>query len=332
MDNSNCGSEVCKDVAVKTPSPLAVPLLNLPFTFQEAVDAGISLRRLRHPALYAPSRGIRVPDVMAMAGPEGLPKPELVRPFTTITAFSAASHATAFRFWQFPGYLPGENDSRIHISRPDTMAVPRRRGVVGHVGQFFNDEIVCVDGLLVTSRARTWLDNARRMSVEELTVVADHLVRIPRAAFESRSEPHCSIEELAQILDRHKGTPGIRKARLALDQARVGSDSAPETRLRLALENAGLPEPQLNVPTRLCAGAVRQPDLSYPEQKVAVEYDGEAHSTPGQVVKDIAREEDFNRAGWLLVRISRRHMDNEARSAVSKVRFALLSRGWTPDR
>ena len=115
------------------------------------------------------------------------------------------------------------------------------------------------------------------------------------------------------MLDRHKGTPGIRKARLALEQARVGADSAPETRLRLALENAGLPEPQLNVPTELSAGVVRQPDLGYPEHKVAVEYEGEGHSEAAQIVRDIAREEDFARAGWILVRISKRHMENEAR-------------------
>lgn len=266
-----------------------------------------------------------------MAGPGPAPVPGVVRPFTTITAFSAASHATAFTFWQFPGYLPGQDDPRIHISRPDTMAIPRRRGVVGHVGQFFDDEIVCVDGLLVTSRPRTWLDIARRMTVEELTVVADHLVRIPRPAFEFRTHPYCTLEELADMLDRHKGTPGIRKARLALDRACVGSDSAPETRLRLALEDRGLPKALVNVPTQLSTGVVRQPDLSYPEQQVAVEYDGEVHSTADQVVKDIAREEDFTRGGWLLVRISKHHMENEGRAAVSKVRAALLSSGWSPD-
>jgi hypothetical protein len=73
------------------------------------------------------------------------------------------------------------------------------------------------------------------MSVDELTVVADHLLRRPRPEFEGRSAAHATRDELADMLDRHKGTPGIRKARLALDQARVGADSAPETRLRLAL-------------------------------------------------------------------------------------------------
>ena len=212
------------------------------------------------------------------------------------------------------------------------MAMPRRTGVRGHRGQFFDDEITTLCGLFITTRTRTWLDCARKMSVDELTVVADHLLRIPRPEFERRAEPYATPDELADMLDRHKGTPGIRKARLALEQARIGSDSAPETKLRLALECAGLPEPQLNLPTELGAGVVRQPDLAYPQQRVAVEYDGEGHSDVGQILRDISREEDFTRAGWLLVRISKRHMQNDARAAVAKVRTSLLNRGWCPTK
>jgi hypothetical protein len=282
---------------------------------------------LRHPALLAPSRGIRVPAL--------LPDPGLgpmVRPVTLVTEFSAASHATAFRLWAMPGFLPGADAPALHISRPDTMAIPRRTGVVGHVGQFFPDEITTLDGMLLTSRVRTWLDVSRRMSIDELTVVADHLVRCPRPELEGRTGAYASTADLAEMLDRHKGTPGIRKARLALEQARVGADSAPETRLRLALARAGLPEALLNVPTELRDGVVRQPDLSYPEYRVAAEYDGDGHSEAGQVVRDIAREEDYSRAGWTLVRLSRRHMAADARSAVVKVRAALLDHGWCPPR
>ncbi|MEO8282049.1 MAG: hypothetical protein ABI568_01375 [Pseudarthrobacter sp.] len=311
---------------MKIAQPMPQPLGSGAFTFQEAVDAGVSVGRLRHRSLASPSRGIRQPVVFAA--------PQLssvVRPLTLITEFSAASHATAFTLWSFPGFLPGSDDPITHISRPDNMAIPRRAGVRGHRGQFFDDEITTLYGLLVTSRTRTWLDCARKMSVDELTVVADHLVRMPRPDFEARSEPFATKEDLADMLDRHKGTPGIRKARLALDQARVGADSAPETRLRLALEYAGLPEPQLNVRTELSAGVVRQPDLAYPDQKVGVEYEGEGHSEVAQIVKDIAREEDFARAGWSLIRISKRHMQNDARAAVAKVRSALMNRGWQPN-
>ena len=310
---------------MKTPQALPEPLSSAAFTYQEAVDVGVSRRRLRHRSLIMPSRGLRQPWQS-----DGTELPRQVRPVTLVTEFSAASHATAFTLWSFPGFLPGADDPIIHISRPDTMAIPRRTGVRGHRGQFFGDEIVALDGLLVTSRTRTWLDCARKMSIDELTVVADHLLRIPRPEFEGRTEPHATLAELEDMLDRHKGTPGIRKARLALEQARVGADSAPETRLRLALENAGLPEPKLNAPTELHAGVVRQPDLSYPEHKVAVEYDGEPHSEVAQIVRDIAREEDFARAGWTLVRISKRHLVNGARSAVAKVRTALASSGWSP--
>lgn len=309
---------------MKTPQPLPEPLGSAAFTFQEAADAGVTVGRLRHRSLAAPSRGIRRPKHETLTELSSL-----VRPLTLITEFSAASHATAFTLWSFPGFLPGRDDPVTHISRPDTMAMPRRSGVRGHRGQFFDDEIVNLNGLLVTSRTRTWLDCARKMSVDELTVVADHLLRVPRTDFEGRSEPYATRDDLADMLDRHKGTPGIRKARLALEQARTGSDSAPETKLRLALENGGLPEPRLNAPAELGAGVVRQPDLSYPEHQVAVEYDGDGHSEAAQIIRDIAREEDFARAGWIVVRISKRHMENEATAAVAKVRTALLSRGWS---
>ena len=227
-----------------------------------------------------------------------------------------------------PGFLPGADGAGIHLSRPDTMAIPRRAGVIGHVGQFFPDEITSIDGLLLTTRVRTWLDVSRLMGVDELTVVADHLLRVPRTKLEGRSAPHATPQQLAEMLDRHKGTPGIRKARLALKQARIGADSAPETRLRLALTRAALPEPELNPCLLLRSGVVRQPDLAYQEFRVAVEYEGDGHSESGQIVRDIAREEDFTRAGWALVRLSKRHMTNDARSAVSKVRAALRDRGW----
>lgn len=310
---------------MKIPRPLPEPLTSKPFTRQEALDAGVTVGRLRYRDLDSPSRQILVPRSI-----EGPRLTDRVRPLTLVTPFSAASHATAFLLWEFPGFLPGSHEPAVHISRPDTMGRPRRRGVVGHKGQFFEDEIVVLDGMYITSRARTWLDCARKMDINEITVVADHLLRIPRQEFEGRNKAHCTLDELEEMLDRHWGTPGIRKARLALEQACVGSDSAPETRLRLALEWGGLPKAEVNVPTELSAGVVRQPDLAYREQRVAVEYEGVGHSDPEQVVRDIAREEDFTRAGWILVRISKRHMTNDARSAVAKVRRALEARGWSP--
>ncbi|UVJ40600.1 hypothetical protein [Arthrobacter sp. CJ23] len=308
---------------MKIPRSLPAHLNSKPFTRQEALDAGVTVGRLRYRDLDSPSRQILIPSSIDEPG-----LADRVRPLTLVTPFSAASHATAFLLWEFPGFLPGTHEPGVHISRPDTMGRSRRRGVIGHKGQFFEDEISVLDGMYITSRARTWLDCSRKMSIDELTVVADHLLRIPRPEFEGRTEPYCTLDDLEEMLDRHWGTPGIRKARLALEQACVGADSAPETRLRLALERAGLPKAEVNVPTELSPGVVRQPDLSYREQRVAVEYEGEGHSEAAQVVRDIAREEDFTKAGWIPVRISKRHMTNDARAAVAKVRTALEASGW----
>ena len=62
-----------------------------------------------------------------------------------------------------------------------------------------------------------------------------------------------------------------------------------------------------------------------------MEYEGAGHSEAAQVIRDIAREEDYAGSGWILVRISKRHMENDARAAVAKVRAALACRGWQPN-
>lgn len=311
---------------MRTPSKLPPALAAGPFTLSEARESRVSYGQLRHRQVLHLSRGIsRMDDdgELALA--------LLARPYSRITGFSAASHATAFAIWGIPGILPGASADTIHIARQYPHATPRRTGVSGHRTHLLDGEVECLDGLWITTRSRTWLDCARKMGVDELTVAADHLVRIPREDFEGRTEPYATIDSLEALLARHRGTPGIRKARLALGQARVGSDSAPETRLRLALARSTLPEPELNVPVALSGGAVREPDFSFKEYLVAAEYDGGTHADPAQVDRDIAREEDFAGAGWLQVRVSKRHMLNEARPAVAKIRDALCARGWRPE-
>lgn len=299
--------------------------LDSPFTVGQAQAAGITPGQLRHRDILRLSRSIRT-----LAHDDDLPLALLTRPFTALTGYSAASHATAFAIWQFPGFLPGASSTTLHIARQFPHTPARRSGIQGHRTMFRDDEVVFLDGLWITTRARTWLDCARKMSIEELVVVADHLIRIPRETFEGRTEPYATRAQLQALLARHKGTPGIPKARAALDLARVGSDSAQETKLRLACAYAGLPEPLLNMPTLLAGGVQRTPDQSYPEYKVATEYDGNTHNDPRQVERDVDRADDYARAGWLEVRIMKRHMAHGAKEAVQKIRAALWDRGWHP--
>lgn len=311
-------------------SPLdRLPLIlrTAPFTVAEAVLAGASYGELCHRDVVTLSRGIKT-----LKNDGDVPLALLTRPYTLVTGYSAASHATAFNIWGFPGFLPGADGKSLHISRQYPHPSSRRRGVVGHRTMFRDEEVCFFNGLWITTRSRTWLDCARKMSVDELVVVADHLIRVPRPEFEQRDEPYSTIDELTQLLERHRGTPGIVKAWEALKLARVGSDSPPETKLRLASGRAGLPEPQLNVTIPLSARTERTPDQSYPEYKVAVEYDGGTHADPRQVERDVSREEDYTRASWKEVRIMKRHMANDAKEAVTKIRNALYERGWRPSQ
>jgi hypothetical protein len=293
------------------------------FTFQDGLTSGLSKGQLRHPRLIRISRGI------CAIQPAGLDLAARVRPFTRVADSSAASHDTAARLWGFPEPATTRFDRRIHISRPSGAARMQRPGVVGHRSGLLPDEVVYVDGVWVTTRTRTWLDLAEILELDDLVVIADYLLRNPRPAFEGRAEPYATREELQSMLRRHPGKRGLRKARAALALARIGADSPPETRLRLAMARAGLPEPEINKPIMDGGGnALHPPDLSLPEYRIAIEYEGEGHGNADQIDRDIAREERARAADWEEVRISKRHMANGARRAVEKIAVALRARGW----
>ncbi|MET4095423.1 hypothetical protein ABIB51_002360 [Arthrobacter sp. UYCu712] len=76
--------------------------------------------------------------------------------------------------------------------------------------------------------------------------MGDSCVRVPRADREGRDMPQCDIGDLQRMIYRHKGKPGIRKAKEAIQLIRVGADLPQETLLRLAIVRAGLPEPAVD--------------------------------------------------------------------------------------
>jgi hypothetical protein len=88
------------------------------------------------------------------------------------------------------------------------------------------------------------------VSVSDLVCMGDQLIRIPREAFEDRTHPYATLVGLRALVGRHPNLQGVMRAREALDLMRVGSDSAPETLLRLAMADAGLPEPDLQLAVR----------------------------------------------------------------------------------
>lgn len=226
--------------------------------------------------------------------------------------------------------LPWEvaDDDAIHLTQPaGTTRRIRRPGILSHRRELHEAEVINHQGVWVTAPSRIWFDLAEVCSVPSIVQFGDHLIRIPRRRFEGRSAPHATIENLRSVVEHAGRVRGKRKARAALELIRPGADSFRETQLRLAIVNAGLPEPQLQV--RLDPDDPTSPvaDAAYRDARIALDYDGETHFAPDQWRKDQHRDNRFHVSGWLHLRFNAGDAREDFRRAVQQVRQVLRQRG-----
>lgn len=184
-----------------------------------------------------------------------------------------------------------------------------------------------VDGIRASTRARTWLDLARRLNLGELVCMGDQLVRIPRPGLEDRSQPYATIGGLRTMVSSHPNLQGVVRARQALELMRIGSDSAPETLLRLAMLDAGLPEPELQVPLRPDSPATPTADLGYRHRRLAIQYDGGHHLLEDQILSDRRRDKAFESAGWTVLIVARNDLADNFQQAVVTIK-RMLHAAW----
>lgn len=240
----------------------------------------------------------------------GLPEPSHGLTLHEMAAFqsvlppSAYSHTTAGHLYRFPLPTRLQRDQELHIAVLLRTAYSRRRGVVTHRAKLYEDDVGIHHGLWVTAVERTWLDLAAvpDITLEDLVVVGDHCVKRIFQPGRGRTSPLTTVDQLRAARDRRGRFIGIGRAREALDLIRVGADSAPETRLRLALIRAGFPEPALQVPVTPDGRITYTADLAYEHLRIALQYDGAIHRFPAQQSRDAHRDLLFQQHGWLVVR------------------------------
>lgn len=215
----------------------------------------------------------------------------------------------------------------IHVTCQPGEGSVRRKNTVGHQSVLTPDEITTGRHLRCTSPLRTWFDLAGILNLDELVIAGDFLFR--------RKNALSTQAALDSYLATKAGRPGYRRAIQARTLIRANTDSPKETELRLLLVRSGLPEPAINMPLfDETGGWVQDPDMSYEEFKVALQYDGGHHATPAQRRSDIFRDENARGLGWLVLVLTQWDLDSfkpglEPRAA-TRVRAALSSRGWTP--
>jgi hypothetical protein len=191
----------------------------------------------------------------------------------------------------------------VHVTRPEPSGGRIGSVVHRHVAPLEPTEVTLLDGVLVTSLARTVVDIARTAPLEQAVVVAD-------SALDSRDD--LTPAALTTALGRAAGWPGVAGARRAIGFARRGAQSPGESRSRIAIARAGLPVPQLQFPVQL-ADSTAITDFGWADRRAVGEFDGEVKygrllqpgQTPGDVVfaekvrEDAVRALDYGFARWI---------------------------------
>lgn len=151
-----------------------------------------------------------------------------------------------------------------------------------------------VDGVVVTTPARTAYDLGRRLPLLEAVTAIDELCWIG-----------CTTPSSVLRSAGGAGARGLGALRTAVALADPGAESPWETRTRLAVVMGGLPRPETQIEVFDDAGRfVARVDLGWRRWRVAVEYDGAHHRDRAQFAKDLRRHSRLTAAGWTAIRVT----------------------------
>lgn len=217
------------------------------------------------------------------------------------------SHGTAAQVFQLP--VPDDiiQEETLHLTWPRGSSTAQRQSLTAHRSRLSSADQGRFRRLPLTTPARVWVDLSSTLSLTDLIVLGDAIVNRPWV-HGRRVDGLGTLDGMDAALTRAGSTKGVRQARVALTRCRVGADSRPETLARLALVDAGLPEP---VP-QLCGDpadrSAPDADLGYRAQRIAIQYDGKHHRTGDQQYSDAYRDAWFQERGWLVIRLTSRDL------------------------
>jgi Protein of unknown function (DUF559) len=278
-----------------------------PFTRGEALRAGISDATLATGEFQQLLWGVHVAATVKATLEVRSRAALLIAPDGAVL-----THHTAAALWD--GVVPDSADLWVGVARSQRMLTegvsvrrytsppPRTRR----------------RGLPVTTPERTFVDLAAQLNLVDLVVLGDSLVKA------AATTPEALVDAAGEFHGR-----GARLARRAASLVRSGVDSPMESRLRLLLVLAGLPEPVVD--HRICSrnGAViYRIDLSFPKLKIAIEYDGRHHiEREPQWRGDLARREQLEGDGWRFVVVLAQDVYSTPDRTLARVLAAVRERG-----
>lgn len=189
-----------------------------------------------------------------------------------------------------------------------------RRGYRMVGGKVAPDQIISVDGVKVTSLARTAVDIARGCDMRSGLVVCDAAIRqlieaeIAGTELDLREAVHdaamvrAAKERLFAVTKLMFRWPGSARAKLAIFYADPASESALESISRGNVIEAELPLPQLNMPLWV-EGRLFYPDFLWELYRLIGEADGrQKYVEPDALFREKLRHDALARTGRALER------------------------------
>jgi hypothetical protein len=300
--------------------PLPDPLAMGAFSISQGQSLGLTEGRMRGADLRAPFSGVRIL--------RSTPEPEWPRDRMVAAARAFAPRLTAGQFFAeltaaaihgMPIPDGHSSDTVVHVGVPFPARSPRVRGARGH--QYRHATRITRDKLPVCTPLQAWTQCAARLSIDDLVVLGDSLVR--------RKAPIATLDEVHHAATHFRGR-GARNLREAGALVRPRTDSPRETLIRLVLIHAGLPEPVVNFEIVDRHGVFTAlADMAYPAYRVAIEYDGLQHfAEEQQHHRDVDRLDSIMAERWRVIRVNRSHLRAPA-VLVARVAAALRDAGWS---
>jgi very-short-patch-repair endonuclease len=168
-----------------------------------------------------------------------------------------------------------------------------RAGLVVRADPLAADEITRLRGVAVTTALRTAFDLGRRPPITEAICAVDAITRCFAV----------SADTVATFAERHRGTRGTAQLPEVLRRSSPLAESPMESRIRVAIEDAGLPAPVLQ--HRVGPYLL---DLAYPALRLGLEYDGQHHLTSARAIRDLTRQAYLTAEGWEVLRFPAREV------------------------
>lgn len=208
-----------------------------------------------------------------------------------------AGHALAARLYGWP--LPSNHmTSQVHLCTDDRNARICRPMITLHRTTHFS--AVQWFDLPLLSAVDTFIGFGSGLCLRDLVKLGD------AAVGNWHGSPQTDRETLRHEIITRKELRGKSRLLAALDLMRPTVDSPRETDLRLWAIEIGLPEPVVH-PQIYCSllGRFVEPDLGFPDEKVAMEYEGDHHRrSKAQWERDIERYDALRHEGWNVVRVT----------------------------